>query len=168
MTSRVAGLASYIEDQIRADELTDWTVFMPTGDQTEVRLGGRTFQSIKRTPRADRSTTTRFIVRSILNPPDEAIDLSAEEFTEALRETNDERRLEGYAETKRPAGPSIRLVRGQRPQNGLLLVYPLDPIIAEVDSTRPLVGIMISFPESSTALQRLYLENTVSRRKNQN
>lgn len=31
-------LAAYVEDQIRAGELTDWTVFMATGDQTEVQL----------------------------------------------------------------------------------------------------------------------------------
>jgi hypothetical protein len=160
-------LAAYIEEQIRAGELSDWTVFMPTGDQTEVQLGGRTFGSIERNPRTDRSTGTRFIVRSILNPPDEAIDLSADEFTEALRQTNDERRLEGYGETNRPSGPSIRVVRGHRPQNGLLLLYPLDPVKAGVDSARPLVGVVVSFPESATALQRLYLENTVSRREQQ-
>lgn len=160
-------LASYIEDQIRAGELSDWTVFMATGDQTEVRLAGRTFLSVKRTPRADRSTTSRFIVRSILNPPDEAIDLNADEFAEALRQTNDERRLSGTAETTRPSGPSIRAVRGQRPQSGLLLIYPLDPVIAVVDTISPLVGVVVSFPESATALQRLYIANTVSRREQQ-
>jgi hypothetical protein len=160
-------LAGYIEDQIRAAELTEWTVFMPTGDQTEVELGGRTFQSIKRTPRTDRDLTTRFIVRSILNPPDESIDLNADEFGEALRLTNDERRISGTAETNRPSGPSIRPIRGQRPQNGLLLIYPLDPVVAQVDTGRPLIGLVISFPESATALQRLYLENTVSRREQQ-
>jgi hypothetical protein len=160
-------LAAYIEEQIRAGELTDWTIFMPTGDETEVELGGRTFRSIKRSPRADRSTTSRFIVRSILNPPDEAIDLSADEFAEALRQTNDARRLSGAVETGRPSGPSVRAVRGRRPQNGLLLLYPLDPVIAEVGSARPLVGVVISFPESATATQRLYLENTVSQREQQ-
>lgn len=145
----------------------NWTVFMATGDQTEVQLVGRTIRSIKRTPRADRSTTSRFIVRSILNPPDEAIDLSADEFAEALRQTNDERRLSGTEETARPSGPSIRAVRGQRPQNGLLLIYPLDPVIAVVDTTSPLVGVVVSFPESATALQGLYIANTVSRREQQ-
>jgi hypothetical protein len=160
-------LAAYVEEQIRAGELTDWTVFMATGDQTEVSLGGRSFKSVKRSPRTDRSTTTRFIVKSILNPPDEAIDLSADEYADALQQTNDARRLSGSAETDRPSGPSIRAARGRRPQNGLLLVYPIDPVVAAVGTDRPLVGIVVSFPESATATQRLYLENTVSQREQQ-
>jgi hypothetical protein len=160
-------LAAYIESQIRAGELTEWTVFRASGDQIEVSLGHRTFRSIKRTPRSDRDEVTRVIFRSILNPADEAIDLSADEYVEALRLTNDERRLSGAAETNRPSGPSIRSVRGQRPQNGLLLIYPLDPVIAKVETRRPVVGVVVSFPESATALQRLYIENMVSQRDQQ-
>ncbi|MDZ5698643.1 Z1 domain-containing protein [Chelativorans sp. M5D2P16] len=159
-------MASYIEGQIAVGELTDWTVFLAMGDRgTEVELAGRRFRSIQRRARADRDTTTRFIVKSILNPPDEAIDLSAGEFDMALQETNKERRLERKAETDRPSGPNIRAVRGQRPQNGLLILYPLDPVLAEVGTARPLMGVVTSFPESATAIQRLYLENTVRQRE---
>jgi hypothetical protein len=158
--------ADYIEDQIRTDELTEWTVFLATGERgTEVELAGHRFPSIRRTPLPDRSTPTRFIVKSILNPPDEAIDLSDDEYAEALRQTNEKRRLEGQSEADRPAGPSIRMIRGQRPQNGLLIIYPLDPVLAEVGTMRPLVGVVVSFPESNTALQRLYFENTVAQRE---
>ncbi len=157
-------LAGYIEDQIRVGELTDWVVFLAAGDRgIEVELAGRRLLSIRRSPRADRSTSTRFIVKSILNPPDEAIDLADEEFIEALRQTNEGRRLEGRPETDRPSGPSVRAVRGQRPQSGLLIIYPLEPI--DIATTRPLIGVVVSFPESATALQRLYLENTVGQRE---
>jgi len=159
-------LAGYVEDQIPAGELTDWTVFLATGERgAEVEVGSRRVRSVRRNPRTDRSTTARFIVKSILNPPDEAIDLSDEEFAEALRQTNQERRLEGKPEADRPSGPSVRAVRGVRPQNGLLIVYPIDPVLAEVGTFRPLIGIVTSFPESETALQRLYLENTVRQRE---
>lgn len=159
-------LATYIEEQIRAGELTEWSVLLATGDRGKtVELGGRTFRSIVRNPRTDRSTATRFIVRSILNPPDEAIDLSDAEYASALAQTNAERRLSGQGETDRPSGPSIRAVRGQRPQNGLLIIYPLDPEKAGVGTDRPLIGLVVSFPDSVTALQRVYLENTVSRRE---
>lgn len=159
-------LSDYIEHQIRAGELTDWTVFLATGeDGIEVELAGRRFRSILRTPLGDRSTSTRFIVKSILNPPDEAIDLADDEFAEALRQTNEERRLEGKHETKRPSGPSVRAVRARRPQNGLLIIYPLDPALAEVGTARPLIGVVVSFPESPTALKSLYLENTVAQRE---
>jgi Z1 domain len=160
-------LAGYVEDQIRVGELTDWTVFLATGDQTRVQLGGRVIGSVKRTPRRDRPTDSRYIVRSILSPADEAIDLTADEYTEALEQTNDARRLSGKTETDRPSGPSIRAVRGRRPQNGLLIVYPIDPAPAAVGTDRPIVGIVLSFPESATAIQRLYLENTVSQRDQQ-
>jgi len=160
-------LAGYIEDQIsRAGELTDWVIFLATGeDGIEVELAGRRFHSVQRSPRTDRSNSTRFIVKSILNPPDEAIDLADDEFVEALRLTNEERQLGGEPETDRPSGPCIRAVRAQRPQNGLLIIYPLDPNLAQVGTTRPLIGVVVSFPESATALQRLYLENTVGQRE---
>ena len=159
-------LAGYIGDQMREGELTEWTVFLATGDRgTEVELADRRFRSIRRTPHANRSTSTRFIVKSILNPPDEAIDLSDDEYYEALRQTNQERQLEGQPEMDRPSGPSIRAIRGQRPQNGLLIIYPLDPDLAEVGTMRPLIGVVTSFPESTTARRRLYLENTVAQRE---
>ncbi len=160
-------LAGYIEDQVRLGELTDWTVFLATGDQTDVQLGGRTIKGVKRTARDDRISASRFVVRSILNPNDESIDLTDEEFAEALTLTNEERRLSDQAPTNRPSGPSVRSVRGKRPRNGLLIIYPIDPVIAEVDTPRPLIGVVISFPESAAALQRLYVENTVSRRDRQ-
>ena len=69
------GLATYIEEQSAIDKLTDWTVFLATGDRGAiVDVAGRKVRSIQRTPLVDRSTNTRFIVKSILNPPDEAID----------------------------------------------------------------------------------------------
>jgi Z1 domain len=158
-------LADYIEDRLRSGELTEWNVFLAMGDQKEVELAGRTIQSVKRTPREDRLSTSRFIVRSILNRLDEAIDLSEEEFAEALLQTNDERIREGLAETEKPSGPSIREVRGRRPQNGLLLIYPINPENAEVDTNRPLIGVVVSFPQSETALRQLYIQNVVKQRE---
>ncbi|HEX2528701.1 MAG TPA: Z1 domain-containing protein [Geminicoccus sp.] len=158
-------LAAYIEDQMREGELTDWSVFLATGDRGKpVEFAGRIFPSIRRTPR-DKSTPSRFIVRSILNPPDEAIDLTDGEFAEALKATNDERALDGQGPADRPSGPSIRTVRGKRPQNGLLIIYPLDPDLAGTGSKRPLIGLVTSFPDSDKAVQRMFLENAVSRRE---
>jgi hypothetical protein len=159
-------LAAYIEDQIRLGELTDWAVFLATdGRGTPVTLAGRSFKSIRRTPRDDKSTDSRFIVRSVLSPLDEAIDLSDDEFDAAFKLTNDERALEGEGPADRPSGPSIRSIRGRRPQNGLLIIYPLDPDLAKTGSDRPLIGLVTSFPESMTAVRRMYVENTVSRRE---
>lgn len=159
-------LAGYIEDQLKEGELTDWTVFLATGDRGKaVELAGRTFPSIRRSPRGDKSTKSRFIVQSILNPLDEAIDLTDGEFADALAETNAQRALTGDPPTGRPSGPSIRTIRGHRPQNGLLIVYPMDPDLAGTGSERPLIGVVVSFPESDTAIRRMFVENTVSRRE---
>jgi hypothetical protein len=154
-------LAQYIRAQMGLDELTDWTVFLPTADGKSVTLDGRQINSVKRTPRDDRMADDRYIVRTTLSPFDEAIDLTEEEFAEALAESNRER------QTDRPSGPIIRRVRGKRPKNGLLIVYPLDPDVANIETSRPVIGVVVSFPDSPTARRRLYLENTVRSREEQ-
>ncbi len=162
-----ARMARYIQDQIGAGELTQWTVYLPSADSKEVSLGGRRFSSIKRTPRGDRSSAERYIVRTILSPFDEAIDLTDAEFQAALRDANRERQAAGDPPADRPSGPSIRKVRGARPQNGLLIIYALDPDIA-LDpgvTERPVIGVVVSFPDSEKALRRVYVENTVRRRE---
>ena len=100
-------LAQYIEGQIPSGELTEWTVFLPTAGGKSVTLGGRTLNSIQRTPReGPGKEDDRYIVRSILSPFDEAIDLTDDEFAEALADTNAERQADGKAPTDRPSGPS--------------------------------------------------------------
>ena len=162
-------LAQYIESQIPSDELTEWTVFLPTAGGKSVTVGGRTFNSVERTPRDDRIVDDRFIVRSILSPFDEAIDLTDDEFAEALADTNAQRQADGEAPTNRPSGPSIRAIRGKRPRNGLLVIYPLDPDVAKITPTmeKPVIGVVVSFPDSATARRRLYFENKVKRREEQ-
>jgi Z1 domain len=160
-----ARLADYIDVQITMGELTEWTVFLATGDQGEAPFAGGKIDTVLRSPGAS-STENRFIVRSILNRPDEAIDLDEAEFADALQVTNDKRRLEGKDEDNVPSGPSIREVRGRRPQNGLLIIYPIDPTEAKTKSKVPLIGLVVSFPSSQKALQRLYIENTVKQRGN--
>ena len=55
---------------------------------------------------------------------------------------------------------------GGRPQNGLLIIYPIDPVEAEVEPTdRPVISVVISFPNSDAADSRVYLINTVQQRQ---
>lgn len=159
-------LAQYIQAQMAQNELTGWAVFLPSADGAPVTVGGRQIKSVKRSPR-DGGADDRYIVKTTLSPFDEAIDLAEEEFAEALAETNREREAEGKPVTDRPSGPSIRDVRGKRPQNGLLIIYPLDPSVPEIQTERPVIGVVVSFPESPTARRRLYIENTVRSREEQ-
>ena len=157
-------LAGYVQEQLRQSppELTTWTVFVPSGDGRDVQIARHRLQSTIRRPLATRQVAGRYIVRSILNPPDEALDLTDAEYAEALAETNRIRNAAGQAPSDRPAGPEIRRIRGRRPESGMLILYPLDPATpGTVETEGPVIGVMISFPESPTATLKYYVENTV-------
>jgi hypothetical protein len=157
-------LAAYVEGQLRQNppELTTWTVFVPSGDGREVEIAGQRLQSTIRRPLTKRQVAGRYIVRSILNPPDEALDLTDAEHAAALEATNRGRQEVGLGIADRPSGPEVRRMRGRQPQNGMLVLYPLDPDTAgAVDTDGPAIGIVVSFPESRTASRKFYVENSV-------
>ena len=142
-------------------ELTNWTVFLATGSEKEVEIAGRRRNCILRTPREPRDGKAlpddRFIIGTALSPLDQAIDLTDAEFEEALARTNQERRSRTNNVTNIPSGKFIRKVRGGRPQNGLLIIYPIDPDKAEVEPTeRPVISVVVSFPDSEAADDRVY------------
>ena len=157
-------LANYVEGQLRQNppELTSWTVFVPSGDGREVDIAGHRLRSTIRRPLSTRQVAGRYIVRSILNPPDEALDLTNAEHAEALELTNRARLETGMPPADRPSGPEVRRMRGRRPQNGMLILYPLDPDTADtVNTNGPVIGLVVSFPESRTGSRKFYVENTV-------
>lgn len=159
-------LAAYVRDQLANDELTEWTVFMPEGDGRLVRLGDHEFSGVIRRPLRKQREAGRYVVKSILNPPDEAIDLSDDEFGEALARTTAARQLSGQSPRDRPSGVDIRGVRGRRPENGLLIIYALDPDADDVVAwDGAVIGIVVSFPNSVTANRRIFLENSVLQRE---
>jgi hypothetical protein len=164
-------LATYITDQLAMEppELTEWTVFLATGPEKKVTIAGRERQCVKRTPRDPRNGRSlpgdRFIIGTTLSPLDQAIDLSDDDFAEALARTNRERNSRTKAETGVPSGEFIRKVRGTRPQSGLLIIYPIDPDSAGVEPTnRPVISVVVSFPDSDAADRRVYLINSVQQR----
>jgi hypothetical protein len=57
----------------------------------------------------------------------------------------------------KPSGPYIRSVRP--PQSGLLLIYPLDPEIPNVNS--PIVALGFSFPKSDNVIPIKYKVNNI-------
>jgi hypothetical protein len=167
-----AALASYISAQLAMDpaELTEWTVFLATGNRTEVLIAGKKRKCVLREPRKPRNARplpmNRFIIGTALSPLDQAIDLTNEEFQDALSRTNIERRSRSVGETDVPSGEYIRKIRGRRPQNGLLIIYPIDPFEAKVETThRPVISVVVSFPDSDAADKRIYLINSVLQRE---
>ena len=163
-------LSSYITEQLKLGELTDWSVYLATGREKEVTLAGRTRKCILRTPRDPRegqtSSSERFIIGTALSPLDQALDLTDAEFEEALLATNLERQSRSKPPTDVPSGQFIRKARGLRPQNGLLIIYPIDPDKAKVDKTdRPVISVVVSFPDSQAADDRVYRINSVYQRE---
>ncbi len=165
-------LASYIVDQLamKPAELTEWAVFLATGSEKEFAIGGRPRRCVERRPRQPRHGRAipgdRFIVGTTLSPLDQAIDLTDDEFAVALERTNSERASRRKPRTEVPSGEYIRKLRGARPQNGLLIIYPIDPLKAEVDTDEcPVISVVVSFPDSDRADKRVYLINSVKQRE---
>lgn len=165
-------LSTYVNDQLAMNppELSEWTVFLATGSEKEVSIAGRLRRCVLRTPREPRNGKAlpddRFIIGTTLSPLDQAIDLTDAEFDHALTMTNRERQSRIKPQTGVPSGEFIRRVRGARPQNGLLIVYPIDPDKAKVEPTdRPVISVVVSFPDSDAADKRVYLINSVLQRE---
>jgi len=153
-------LADYIQAQMALGELTDWSVFLAQGDGSQVDFAGRTLKCVRRARKDAEFTSNRYTVQTSLNPDDQALDLTDAEFQKALDETN----AELARPAARPSGPAIRRVRGERPQRGLLIIYPLDRKTADLDEDGgpPVISVVLSFPESATARSRTYVQNRVA------
>lgn len=167
-------MAEYIDAQVAIGELTDWTVVLvDNGRGDEKALGARRVRTTQRkklkragrTPRDD-----RYVVGTVLDPWDESIDLDPAQFAAALELTNLARTEKGLDLEDRPGGPAIRHVRGKGdrakgvsgdPRRGLIIIYPLDPTVPEIDIDVPIVGLVVSFPESDNARAVRYRFNTV-------
>lgn len=157
-------LSSYIREQVQAGELTTWTVAVLAGAGETMHVDRWTFKTIERQPIPRGAASGRYVVKTVLSPRDEAIDLSASEFERALDQTNRKRAKAGKEPTTTPDGPEIRRVRGENPKRALLLLYPLSPKTAGLVLKVPIFGIVISFPESRNGRSVRYRFNTVEQR----
>ncbi len=157
-------LASYIRTQIAAGELTEWTVAVLAGEGEDLPVGGSTFHTLERTPLDRGRDAGRYIVKTILAPRDEAIDLSASEYAQATELSNIKRAANGKPPADAPDGPEIRRARGADPRRGLLLLYPLSPAKAGLNFQIPVFGVVVSFPDSGNGRSVRYRFNTVAER----
>jgi hypothetical protein len=113
-------------------------------------FAGSAFYTLERNP-LDRSRAAgRYIVKTILAPRDEAIDLDSTEYGRAVELSNQKRKAKGKEEEHAPDGPEIRRVRGANPKRGLLLIYPLSPAKAGLGFSIPVFGVVVSFPDSGS------------------
>lgn len=179
VNSRV--IADYIERQQVIGELTSWTVVLLPGEGEVTRIGEFEIASVQRTPNVRaydieaQVRAGRYIIRRLLAPRDEAIDLDEAAYGAALDLTikafqAGQGRARGSTTPVDPSGPSIRRVRGMgapsfgvppHPERGLLLLYPLSAPAAQVDFDGPIIGFGISFPNSTQARSVTYKVNNI-------
>ena len=164
---RGTALCQYLENRLRADELTDWTIaLINSGSRSAKRLSfaGHDVGLTVRNPVS--APPELFVIKRLVSGPDEWLDLDEAQLAEALRNTVTHYRA-GKSRAKKeptePSGLSIRDVRS--PRRGLLLLYPLDPDPPAAENTPmlpddpvgiaglegPLMGFAVSFPSSPGA-----------------
>ena len=169
-------LAEFILSMNAVGELTSWTVAVIGGkivDKTQ-NISGIQVPMTVRTGNDKRDD--RYSIGRLLSPKDEGIDLEEDSWMAALDETrniwnNDPGRLKNKIEPNVPSGKSLRRIRGfgakgiqAKPENGLLLIYLLDPESAKIDfddNTSPIVAFGISFPGSNSGVKVEYKVNNV-------
>ncbi len=159
-------LREFIETQVGVDELTSWTVAVMSGGRAgQYVVGGRSIAMTERSPSTRGGyQREKYVIRRLLAPRDEAIDLELEDYEAALQKTIDSWREDSGRSRRRkepttPSGPSIRERRNAR--NGLLLLYPLSPTGDHVEGEVPVIGFGISFPGSPSARTVIYTVNNV-------
>jgi hypothetical protein len=160
-------MAKYIRLRLDGDpaELTSWTVALMSNPGPKRWVAGLKVGCTKRSKFKfpDRVLDSDYSIRRLVSPSDEKIDLTEDQRTAALQQTI---RLweKGATKSKKdtppdlPGGPSIRRARPK--DRGLLLIYLLDPLSAELEETSdPIVGLAVSFPYSDNADAIEYMIN---------
>jgi hypothetical protein len=155
-------LAQYVRKLNGFNELTDWTVVLVSNTEsnaTPSTLAGYGIGLIQRSERSDKKpgNDELYMLKksNILSPLDEQLDLSEPQKAQALTD-NINAFQNGLTRSKTPpkkaSGPFIRAARS--PQNGLLLLYPLDfsHLGKPFKKDKPILGFAISFPVSARGL----------------
>jgi hypothetical protein len=160
-------LMRYIESRVADGELVQWTVaLVSVRGGRQATVGECEVSLVQRQPDDETALTFgRYVMRRLISPADEAIDLTRELRAEALRLTQ-ERWETNRGRSRRQTPPAVAaggIIRELRPaMNGLLLLYPLDPTQAKGSATDdPIIGYAISFPGSDRAQPVEYVVNNV-------
>jgi hypothetical protein len=169
-------LIEYISEQAKSKFLTNWTIVLVSNDRNQksdlFQVQGKPV-SVGLTMRSDsREGEGNYyeITKShIIDPKHEYIDfdVSGEAFEEAVKMTVEDWQ-KSERKNKKPDPPTVptgKNVRAMRPvQNGLLLIYPLDPKPKgweDSDNQVPIIGYAISFPKNEDDKKLKYQVNEV-------
>jgi len=166
---RVPLLKEYIVDRMRDGELITWTVVLISNsvDTSAKTIAGHEIGLIKRkhigeTLAAD-DQKPRYVIRRLVSPTDEMIDLDDKTRSEALEDTRNAWQSDQGRFRNRDTPPDVPggvYLRERRPATrGLLLIYPLQP--DEAKTTEIPFGFAFSFPGSSRASKIRYKVNNI-------
>lgn len=165
-------LSQYIRAQSDNEELRNWTVHLVSSGKADAapsEVNGLQLGLVQRVPFPVEQRPGRYTIRRLVNPADEMIDLTDLQREQAKKLTiasweEDQDLEKSETPPDSAAGSDIRRVRPKT--SGLLLIYPLDPTRAKTsDTSKPVIGIAISFPRSETAREISYTVNNVFTRR---
>ncbi|SCB30709.1 Z1 domain-containing protein [Rhizobium multihospitium] len=183
--ANTAILAKYIRTQVRKGELQEWEVLLVGGEgRDRVTFGPISVNTVVRQPKGGYGQDPRkprvigpedrYVIRRLVNPRDEAVDLDSGAYESAFRKTLENPSKRRRRTDKDPEAPSGVYLRQHRPaERGLLMLYPLartqelehpdggtfHHTFLQVD-TAPL-GLAISFPHSGNAGSVSYMVNSI-------
>jgi len=142
-------LVRFIEDKIRLGELTEWRIAIMNKEKaTNIEIvKNLTIGRFIRTQDDKSSNDSVYYLRKshIISPKHEFVDLSKDEYNEAMRLTSKLRVEKG--KTGNPQYPNGNIVRNKirQPKIPLLIIYLLDSSGAKIiKEQRPIVGFAIS------------------------
>ena len=180
--ANAALLGRYIERQNSIGELIRWNVLLVGGSGPEqIEFGGLSIEAVLRQPKGGYGVPLqtfgpgeRFVIRRLLNPRDEGVDIGADAYANAMRETLAHPSKRRRADAAPPTKPAeVWLRRERSPETGLLLIYPLARKAERVGpdgatTTHQFLGIAdhpiglgFSFPSSDRAEAVDYVVNAV-------
>jgi hypothetical protein len=169
-------ITGYIREQLPAGNLTTWTVVLAT-DTREEDIKAKSRKTITTAPflingietevetllRNDDNNGPEYLLKNarILSPDHEALDLDEDDYQEVLELTRKEQKA-GSKKATRPSGVQVRIKRDD--SQGLLLLYPLDPLGTGTDkfpprAKMPILGYAISFPQIDNDVKVSYVVN---------
>lgn len=155
-------IIQFIEAQLRNSELTDWRIALmskPNSKSSKFTISGDDFEIGQWVRKEDESLSDSseiyYLRKShIISPKDEFIDLSTDEYKDALELTKIDRARKGN--DGEPAYPNGQIVRNEirNPKKPLLILYLLDPDESlwkypMQKGINPIIGYAISFPKSN-------------------
>lgn len=173
-------ISNYIQDLVRESELTSWRVgLMNKKDSTESKYtfsNGLTVGCFDRNRADDTDWNTYYIRKNHIvgNQKDEFIDLDNDLLEAALERT---RQIKKNWENKDYPAPEIVRQEFRPRTNPLLLIYPLNPVCANVldkqgnirsgtisynVTDEPFIGFVISFPGSGKQYAISYTVNQIA------